>query len=212
MHQWEISLSSPKYASGVPEAPFAASQPPQSPLEVSVTGLQKAFDGKPVLKGVNLAIRSGELLAIVGGSGCGKTVLLKLIMGHYPADAGQALRLIVDLVRFTISETNFNLSGESRTPHPLHPATRRHRRHPSGGGRHPTGPLMTQVRGKHCAGCHYRCGCDGQHSLPLTVPHVRARQPRRALAEKGRARPVVGIGPPPQHCCCLSHEAQKCAQ
>jgi ABC-type transporter Mla maintaining outer membrane lipid asymmetry ATPase subunit MlaF len=60
-------------------------------LEVSVTGLQKAFDGKPVLKGVNLSIRSGELLAIVGGSGCGKTVLLKLIMGHYPADAGQVL-------------------------------------------------------------------------------------------------------------------------
>jgi len=71
MPRREISLSSSKYASGVPEAPFPPSQTPRSPLEVSVTGLLKAFDGKPVLKGVNLSIRSGELLAIVGGSGCG---------------------------------------------------------------------------------------------------------------------------------------------
>jgi phospholipid/cholesterol/gamma-HCH transport system ATP-binding protein len=60
-------------------------------LEVSVTGLQKAFDGKPVLKGVNLSIRSGELLAIVGGSGCGKTVLLKSMIGLIRPSAGDVL-------------------------------------------------------------------------------------------------------------------------
>lgn len=61
---------------------------PSTPPEIVITDLRKSFDGKAVLKGVDLTIRSGELVAIVGGSGCGKTVLLKLIMGHYPADGG----------------------------------------------------------------------------------------------------------------------------
>jgi phospholipid/cholesterol/gamma-HCH transport system ATP-binding protein len=62
-----------------------------TPPEVVVEGLHKSFDGKPVLKGVDLVIPRGELMAIVGGSGCGKTVLLKLITAHYPPDAGRVL-------------------------------------------------------------------------------------------------------------------------
>ena len=65
---------------------MAASAP-----EVVLQDVHKSFDGKAVLKGVTLTISSGELLAIVGGSGCGKTVLLKLVMGHYPPDAGRVL-------------------------------------------------------------------------------------------------------------------------
>jgi phospholipid/cholesterol/gamma-HCH transport system ATP-binding protein len=64
---------------------------PVAPPEVILQDVHKSFDGKPVLKGVNLTISSGEMLAIVGGSGCGKTVLLKLIMGHYPPDRGHVL-------------------------------------------------------------------------------------------------------------------------
>lgn len=65
--------------------------PASAPTEVVIRDLHKSFGGKAVLKGVNLEIRSGELLAVVGGSGCGKTVLLKLVMGHYPADSGTVL-------------------------------------------------------------------------------------------------------------------------
>ena len=65
--------------------------PPIAPTEIAVRDLHKAFGGKAVLQGVDLEIRSGELVAVVGGSGCGKTVLLKLIMGHYPADSGTVL-------------------------------------------------------------------------------------------------------------------------
>ena len=65
--------------------------PASAPTEVIIRDLHKSFAGKAVLQGVNLEIRSGELLAVVGGSGCGKTVLLKLIMGHYPADSGTVL-------------------------------------------------------------------------------------------------------------------------
>ncbi len=54
-----------------------------------IEDLHKAFDGKPVLEGVNLRIDRGEMVAIVGGSGCGKTVLLKHITGHFVADKGR---------------------------------------------------------------------------------------------------------------------------
>lgn len=57
--------------------------------EVLIEDLHKAFDGKPVLEGVNLRIDRGEMVAIVGGSGCGKTVLLKHITGHFIADKGR---------------------------------------------------------------------------------------------------------------------------
>ena len=59
--------------------------------EVLIEDLHKGFDGKPVLTGVNLRIDRGELVAIVGGSGCGKTVLLKHITGHLHADRGRVL-------------------------------------------------------------------------------------------------------------------------
>ena len=44
--------------------------------------------GKEVLKGVNLKIQSGELMVIIGGSGAGKTVLLKHVIGFFKPDAG----------------------------------------------------------------------------------------------------------------------------
>jgi phospholipid/cholesterol/gamma-HCH transport system ATP-binding protein len=59
--------------------------------EVVVEDLHKGFAGKPVLAGVSLTIHSGELVAIVGGSGCGKTVLLKHLTGHFAPDSGRVL-------------------------------------------------------------------------------------------------------------------------
>ncbi len=59
--------------------------------EVLIEDLHKGFDGKPVLTGVNLRIAPGELVAVVGGSGCGKTVLLKHVTGHLHADRGRVL-------------------------------------------------------------------------------------------------------------------------
>jgi phospholipid/cholesterol/gamma-HCH transport system ATP-binding protein len=59
--------------------------------EIVVEHLAKSFGGKPVLVDVDLTIGHGELVAIVGGSGCGKTVLLKHITGHFAPDAGRVL-------------------------------------------------------------------------------------------------------------------------
>jgi phospholipid/cholesterol/gamma-HCH transport system ATP-binding protein len=58
---------------------------------IQLWGLRKTFNGHPVLKGVDLGIEEGELLTILGGSGTGKSVLLKLIVGLLKPDAGQIL-------------------------------------------------------------------------------------------------------------------------
>ncbi|CAN7524970.1 ABC transporter ATP-binding protein [Pararhizobium sp. LjRoot235] len=63
--------------------------------EVTVRHLSKSFtlNGEPlsVLKDLNLTIRSGESLAIVGASGSGKTTLLRILAGLEDADGGDVL-------------------------------------------------------------------------------------------------------------------------
>ena len=54
-------------------------------------GLYKTFDDHHVLRGVDLEIRRSEVVAVVGGSGCGKTVLLNHILGLLSPDAGRVL-------------------------------------------------------------------------------------------------------------------------
>ena len=60
-------------------------------VEIRVEGPCKAFDDHQVLRGVDLEIRRGEVVAVVGGSGCGKTVLLNHILGLLSPDAGRVL-------------------------------------------------------------------------------------------------------------------------
>ncbi len=55
---------------------------------IRIAGLAKKFGGVPVLAGINLEIERGETIAIIGRSGCGKSVLLKHVLGLLRADAG----------------------------------------------------------------------------------------------------------------------------
>lgn len=56
---------------------------------IQIEAIEKRFDHKPVLRGVDLEIRQGETHVILGRSGEGKSVLLKLICGLIEPDAGQ---------------------------------------------------------------------------------------------------------------------------
>jgi len=55
---------------------------------IEVRGLHKRIGAQHILRGLDLTIRHGESLAIIGGSGTGKSVTLKLIMGLMPATSG----------------------------------------------------------------------------------------------------------------------------
>ncbi len=66
----------------------AASQTP-SPALIRLVGVEKTLGRQRVLRGVNLEIREGENMVIIGRSGGGKSVLLKHILGLMRPDAGQ---------------------------------------------------------------------------------------------------------------------------
>lgn len=56
---------------------------------VRLEGVRFAYGENEILKGVDLTVRRGQVIAIMGGSGCGKTTLLRLIGGQITADAGR---------------------------------------------------------------------------------------------------------------------------
>lgn len=58
---------------------------------IRIEDLHKSFDGNRVLMGINLDIKRGEIFALVGGSGSGKTVLLKHVAGLFKPDRGRVL-------------------------------------------------------------------------------------------------------------------------
>ena len=66
--------------------------PPAAGLGVRLDALRKDFGERTVLHGVDIDIRPGEFVAIVGRSGCGKSTLLRLLAG-LETSTGGALRL-----------------------------------------------------------------------------------------------------------------------
>src|SRR5262245_48713637 len=75
------------------------SQIPQSEL-IRLEKVSMQFGGQRVLDKVDLVVRKGETLVVIGESGCGKTVLLKLIIGLLRPTAGRGSfdgRLLAEL-------------------------------------------------------------------------------------------------------------------
>lgn len=58
------------------------------PVEVLLDRLSVEVEGRPLLRDVSLAIPAGKITVIVGGSGAGKSVLLRILAGLAPADSG----------------------------------------------------------------------------------------------------------------------------
>ena len=59
-----------------------------APKMIEIRGLRISFDGLDVLQGLDLSVHRGETLCVLGGSGCGKSVLLKCIAGLLRPMAG----------------------------------------------------------------------------------------------------------------------------
>lgn len=74
------------------------------PAKIEVRDLFKSFDGKQVLRGVNLAIQPGQSIAVIGGSGTGKSVLIKNIIGLLQPDSGTVLIDGEDVTAMSASE------------------------------------------------------------------------------------------------------------
>ena len=56
--------------------------------KISLRGVTKAFGPKKVLHGIDLDVAPGESMVVIGGSGTGKSVLLKCILGLMRPDGG----------------------------------------------------------------------------------------------------------------------------
>jgi phospholipid/cholesterol/gamma-HCH transport system ATP-binding protein len=63
----------------------------QRPPMIEVKDLYKSFGGNPVLRGVSLDVREGTTMVVLGGSGSGKTVLMKHMIGLLKPDSGQVV-------------------------------------------------------------------------------------------------------------------------
>lgn len=72
--------------------------------KIRLTDVHKTFGRNQVLRGVNLDINAKESVVIIGGSGSGKSVMLKCILGLIPADKGQILVDGVNMVGMSANE------------------------------------------------------------------------------------------------------------
>jgi branched-chain amino acid transport system ATP-binding protein len=78
----------PVHAARPASTPAAA----DGPVVLEVAGLTSHYGGIQALRGIDLTVRSGQLVALVGANGAGKTTLLRAISGVQPVSGG-ALRL-----------------------------------------------------------------------------------------------------------------------
>ncbi|WP_336489807.1 ATP-binding cassette domain-containing protein [Methylobacterium nigriterrae] len=88
----ELRPSRPNRAPASPRASAPEAARPRSPaargLAITLRGLAKSFDARPVIAGIDLHVPAGQFVAVVGRSGCGKSTLLRLILGLEDPSAG----------------------------------------------------------------------------------------------------------------------------
>lgn len=77
--------------------------------DLEVKNICKSFDGKQILKNVSFDVYDGEFLSILGASGCGKTTLLRILIGIEQPDSGVILRCNHDITNFPPSKRGMGI-------------------------------------------------------------------------------------------------------
>src|SRR5690349_12761539 len=78
--------------------------PTQNTPKIELIGVKKAFGKKVVLDGIDLVVKSGESLVVIGGSGTGKSVLIKCILGIVTPDSGTIKIDGIDVTKMSFKE------------------------------------------------------------------------------------------------------------
>lgn len=77
---------------------------PKGHLTVEALTFRYRADTRPVLDTISLTLKPGHLIAVMGRNGCGKTTLLKVLLGLYRPDDGRVLLDGADIAQFTRAE------------------------------------------------------------------------------------------------------------
>lgn len=77
--------------------------------KISVQNINKKFNGQIVLEDISFDIKEGEFISILGSSGCGKTTLLKILIGIELPDSGLVLKNGIDITNNLPSERGMGL-------------------------------------------------------------------------------------------------------
>ncbi|NYI06688.1 metal ABC transporter ATP-binding protein [Allostreptomyces psammosilenae] len=90
---------------GKPGTPGPAPEGPGAPAGtgvpvISLTGARAQLGGKPVLRDVDLTVRSGEVVAVLGANGSGKSTTVRAVVGLVPLSAGRLELFGTPLARF----------------------------------------------------------------------------------------------------------------
>ena len=82
---------------------------------VEIDNVSFAYDSqRTILRGINLTIPRGKVVAIMGGSGCGKTTLLRLIGGQIKPTSEQLKSLLIEAIaQMAIAGRPFQATGQS---------------------------------------------------------------------------------------------------
>ena len=87
----EVSVSEPNPTSDSVSGTRPQLDPSRAPL--TVRGARKSFAHVDVLKGVDLSVAPGEIHALVGSNGSGKSTFVRLVTGTYSADKGTEIQI-----------------------------------------------------------------------------------------------------------------------
>ena len=86
---------------------------PDAKPQIVIESINKTFGGFTAVDSVNLRIYKGEMFALVGASGCGKTTLLRMLAGFASPSAGRILIEDVDMTKVPPHERPVNMMFQS---------------------------------------------------------------------------------------------------